>query len=121
MHCQFGCDAESVKLIRLVGQAKIGKNIRMTRSELVDRLTSRFPQLTEADAKLALGEILSAIQKALAEGRRAEIRDFGTFTCIQREGRLGRNPKTGQAVTVPTKCIPHFKAGKSLRNRVMPP
>jgi len=90
----------------------------MTRSELTDLLSQRFPQLLKADADMAVGEILSAIGQTLSQGHRVEIRGFGTFALNYRPPRVGRNPKTGDRVNVPGKYSPHFKPGKELRERV---
>lgn len=90
----------------------------MTRSELIDRLSERFPQFTHKDAELAVGEILGAIQGALCSGDRVEIRGFGSFSLNFRPPRTARNPKTGEPVSVPAKVVPHFKAGKELRELV---
>ena len=92
----------------------------MIRSELIERMASRFPQLMEDDAKCAVNEILLAIQGALVRGERVEFRDFGTFCLNYRSGRSARNPKTGGSVLVPAKFTPHFKAGKELKKRVLP-
>jgi integration host factor subunit beta len=90
----------------------------MTRSELTHRLSARFPQLMAKDAELAVKEILGAIQKALVFGNRVEIRGFGTFALNYRPPRVGRNPKSGEKVVLLGKHVPHFKAGKELRERV---
>lgn len=90
----------------------------MTRSELVTALALRFPQLVQQDADLAVKEILTAISASLAQGGRTEIRGFGTFALNYRQPRLGRNPKTGEKVAVTGKFVPHFKAGKELRELV---
>lgn len=90
----------------------------MTRSELIAALAQRFPQLVQKDAELAVSEILSAISQALSKGHRVEIRGFGSFALNYRPPRTGRNPKSGEAVQVPEKYVPHFKAGKELRERV---
>lgn len=90
----------------------------MTRSDLIGALSARFPQLMTKDAEFAVKEILDAIQKALVEGNRVEIRGFGSFALNYRPPRIGRNPKTGEKVSVPGKYVPHFKAGKELRERV---
>lgn len=90
----------------------------MTRSDLIAILTKNFPSLTAKDAQIAVKEITDAIGEALAQGERVEIRGFGSFSLNYRSPRTGRNPKTGEKVTVPAKHIPHFKAGKSLRDRV---
>lgn len=90
----------------------------MTKSELIARLAERFPQLVAKDAELSVKVILDALSEALAKGDRIEIRGFGSFSLNYRPRRLGRNPKTGAKVEVPAKYVPHFKAGKELRERV---
>ncbi|MDP1527652.1 MAG: integration host factor subunit beta [Rhodocyclaceae bacterium] len=90
----------------------------MTKSELIARLAERFPQLVAKDADLSVKMILDAMSEALAKGDRIEIRGFGSFSLNYRPPRLGRNPKTGAKVEVPAKYVPHFKAGKELRERV---
>jgi integration host factor subunit beta len=90
----------------------------MTKSELIAKLTGRYPQLVAKDAELAVRTILEAMAKALAQGQRIEIRGFGSFSLNFRPPRVGRNPKTGDKVSVPSKYVPHFKAGKELRERV---
>ncbi len=90
----------------------------MTRSSLVARLAERFPHLMARDTELAVRLILDAIGDALAEGSRVEVRGFGSFALSYRPPRLGRNPKSGDQVVVPAKHVPHFKAGKELRERV---
>lgn len=90
----------------------------MTRSELIARLASRFPQLVAKDAEIAVTSILRTLSDTLARGDRIEIRGFGSFALNFRPPRVGRNPKTGEKVEVPEKYVPHFKAGKELRERV---
>ena len=90
----------------------------MTRSELIAALSFRFPSLMAKDADVAVKEILDAIGTALAQGCRVEIRGFGSFGTIYRPPRTGRNPKSGESVSVPAKYVPHFKAGKEMRERV---
>ncbi len=90
----------------------------MTKSELIARLAERYPQLIAKDADFAVNTILDAMSKALAEGHRIEIRGFGSFALNRRPPRIGRNPKSGEKVMVPEKRVPHFKAGKELRERV---
>ena len=95
----------------------------MTRSSLVARLSERFPHLMARDTELAVRLILDAIGDALAESSRVEVRGFGSFALSFRPPRVGRNPKSGDQVVVPAKHVPHFKAGKELRERVdqLPP
>ncbi len=90
----------------------------MTKSELIAQLASRYPQLVITDAEMAVKTILDAVSSSLAEGQRVEIRGFGSFSLNYRPPRMGRNPKTGEKVEVPEKYVPHFKAGKELRERV---
>lgn len=90
----------------------------MTKSELIAKLAARHPQLVAKDAELAVKMVLDAMSKALAEGDRIEIRGFGSFGLNYRPPRVGRNPKSGERVHVPEKNVPHFKAGKELRERV---
>ncbi|HEY1182076.1 MAG TPA: integration host factor subunit beta [Rhodocyclaceae bacterium] len=90
----------------------------MTKSELIARLAARFPQLVAKDADLAVKVVLDAMTAALARNDRIEIRGFGSFALNYRPPRVGRNPKSGEKVNVPAKHVPHFKAGKELRERV---
>ena len=90
----------------------------MTKSELIARLAERYPQLIAKDADFAVNTILDAMTQSLAAGQRIEIRGFGSFALNTRPPRVGRNPKSGEKVLVPEKRVPHFKAGKELRERV---
>ncbi|NBU59026.1 MAG: integration host factor subunit beta [Betaproteobacteria bacterium] len=90
----------------------------MTKSELIAQLSVRFPQLVLKDAEIAVKTILDAMSQTLCDGHRIEIRGFGSFSLNYRPPRQGRNPKTGDTVPVPAKYVPHFKAGKELRDRV---
>lgn len=91
----------------------------MTRSELVTAIAQRFPQLVQQDAELAVKEILGAIAESLVQGGRTEIRGFGAFALNYRAARIARNPKTREKVAVAGKYVPHFKAGKELRELVL--
>ena len=90
----------------------------MTRSDLIAVLSFRFTSLMAKDAEIAVKEIIEAIGNSLVQGNRVEIRGFGSFSLNYRPPREGRNPKTGVAVLVPAKYVPHFKAGKEMRERV---
>ena len=90
----------------------------MTRSDLIAALASRFPNLMSKDAEVSVKEILDAISDALVKGDRVEIRGFGSFGLNYRPARTGRNPKSGERVMVAQKYVPHFKAGKEMRERV---
>ena len=90
----------------------------MTRSDLVEQLLAKFPQLSPRDAELTVKILLDAMSDALAKGDRIEIRGFGSFAVRRRSPRVGRNPRTGQAVPIPEKLAAHFKPGKALRAAV---
>lgn len=90
----------------------------MNRSDLHTRLSELHPQLPGKNVELSVKVILDAISAALSRGGRAEIRGFGCFDLNYRPPREGRNPKNGNKVKVPAKYVPHFKAGKELRERV---
>ncbi|MFZ4539357.1 integration host factor subunit beta [Propionivibrio sp.] len=90
----------------------------MTRSNLIEALTYRFANLMATDAEIAVKVIIEAIGNALSKGDRVEIRGFGSFSLNYRPPRKGRNPKSGEAVSVPAKYVPHFKAGKEMRECV---
>jgi len=90
----------------------------MTKSELILKLAERFPQLVVKDADYAVNMMLEAMASALVNGDRIEIRGFGSFALNYRPPRVGRNPKSGEKVDVQAKWVPHFKAGKELRERV---
>ena len=90
----------------------------MTKSELIAILASRYPQLAARDTDIAVKTVLDAMTQALVNGQRIEIRGFGSFSLSQCSPRVGRNPKSGEKVMVPGKQVPHFKAGKELRERV---
>ena len=90
----------------------------MTRSDLIAALAERFPRLVAKDAEIAVKEILDAIGQSLSQGGRVEIRGFGSFGLNYHPARTGRNPKTGDKVEVAPKYVPHFKAGKEMRERI---
>ncbi len=90
----------------------------MTKSELIEALARQQPHLAIKDVELAVKCIIEQMNHALASGDRIEIRGFGSFSLHHREPRIGRNPKTGESVSLPSKHVPHFKPGKELRDRV---
>jgi len=90
----------------------------VTKSELIDLLASRQKHLAHLDVELSVKSIIEQMSAALASGDRIEIRGFGSFSLHFRAPRMGRNPKTGEAVALPGKHVPHFKPGKALRERV---
>ncbi len=90
----------------------------MTKSELILRLAEKNPHLFQRDIERIVNTIFESITAALAKGQRVELRGFGAFSVKRRESRTGRNPRTGEAVEVSEKCIPFFKTGKQLRDRL---
>jgi integration host factor subunit beta len=90
----------------------------MKRTELIAALARRFPVLTEQDAALSVKYLLDAITGAVAYGGRIEVRGFGSFGVRVCPLPKAHDPKTGEAVAVGTKCVPHFATGKALRQRV---
>lgn len=90
----------------------------MTKSELIESLARRQTQLAYKDVELAVKTILEHMANALANGERIEIRGFGSFSLHYRPPRVGRNPKSGEPVSLPAKHVPHFKPGKQLRDRI---
>ncbi len=90
----------------------------MTKSELIESLSKRQSQLAYKDVELAVKTILEHMANALSNGERIEIRGFGSFSLHYRPPRVGRNPKSGDPVSLPAKFVPHFKPGKQLRDRI---
>ena len=90
----------------------------MTKSELIEALAEQQQHLAYKDVELAVKSVLEEMSEALSSKERIEIRGFGSFSLHYREPRRGRNPKTGDSVELDGKHVPHFKAGKELRERV---
>jgi len=90
----------------------------MTRSELIDLMADSQNQLSTKDVELAVKLLIDHMSEILSAGQRIEIRGFGSFSLHYREPRQGRNPRTGDAVELRGKHVPHFKPGKELRERV---
>jgi len=90
----------------------------MTKSELIEALALKQTHLMQKDVELAVKLVLDQISNALSRQERVEIRGFGSFALHSRPSRIGRNPKTGEAVRIPAKHVPHFKPGKEMRERV---
>jgi len=90
----------------------------MTKSELIARLAEANPHLYHRDVERIVTTVFEEITNALAVGNRVELRGFGAFSVKNRGPRIGRNPRTGEAVDVSAKYIPYFKTGKKLRERL---
>jgi len=90
----------------------------MIRSELIQIIADENPHLYQRDVERIVNTVFSEITEALAKGDRVELRGFGAFSVKLRDARMGRNPRTGQAVKVERKAVPFFKTGKLLRDRL---
>lgn len=90
----------------------------MTKSELINALASKNPNLHHIDLERVVNTVFDEITNALEDGDRVELRGFGAFSVRERDARTGRNPRTGESVEVAAKRVPFFKAGKELRERL---
>ena len=90
----------------------------MIRSELLQALAKENPDLRPDDVERVIAIFFDEISERLAAGGRVELRGFGAFSTREREARKGRNPRTGEAVSVPGKRVPYFKPGKEMRARL---
>lgn len=90
----------------------------MIRSELVQKIADENPHLYQRDVERIVNTIFEEIVDALASGDRVELRGFGAFSVKKRDARVGRNPRTGESVSVEEKHVPFFKTGKLLRDRL---
>ena len=90
----------------------------MTKSDLILRLAEKYPHLLQREIERIVNTVFDEISNALARNSRVELRGFGAFSIKQREARQGRNPRTGENVSVSEKFVPFFKTGKQLRDRL---
>jgi integration host factor subunit beta len=90
----------------------------MIKSELVEKIAEASPHLFQRDVEHIVNAILNEITDALSRGDRVELRGFGAFSVRNRSARVGRNPRSGTKVSVTEKCVPFFKTGKELRERL---
>ena len=90
----------------------------MTKSELITYLAEENPHLYQRDVERIVTTVFDEIASALSQGDRVELRGFGAFSVKHRESRVGRNPRTGEAVQVGAKRVPYFKTGKQLREKL---
>jgi integration host factor subunit beta len=90
----------------------------MIRSELIQTIADENPHLYQRDVERIVNTVFEEIIDAVADGNRVELRGFGAFSVKRREPRVGRNPRTGEAVHVEEKHVPFFKTGKLLRDRL---
>ncbi len=94
------------------------KNKSVTKSELIERISLKLTQLSPKDVELSVKTLIEKVIDTLSGGNRTEIRGFGSFSVHYRKPRIGRNPKTGDSVSLPGKNATHFKPGKVLRNKI---
>ena len=90
----------------------------MIRSELVQIIADQNPHLFQRDVERIVNTVFDEITNAMANGDRVELRGFGAFSVKKRDARVGRNPRTGESVSVSEKHVPFFKTGKLLRDRL---
>ena len=90
----------------------------MIRSELIQIIADENPHLYQRDVERIVNTVFSEITEALAKGDRVELRGFGAFSVKVRDARIGRNPRTGEAVKVDSKTVPFCKTGKLPRDRL---
>jgi len=90
----------------------------MTKAELVDKISEKKPGLTRKQVEVVVNTVLDGVKDALSRDDKVEIRGFGSFRVRNRRAKEGRNPKTGETVSVPPKKVPFFKAGKEMREMV---
>jgi integration host factor subunit beta len=99
-------------------RGETGHSTKMIKSELIGKLAGENPHLTQRDIERVVGVIFERMIDALAGGGRVELRGFGAFSVRSRPARAGRNPRTGEPVSVKAKHVPFFKSGKELRERL---
>ncbi len=90
----------------------------INKKDLIEIIAKEQDQLPYKDIELSIKTIISSMVKSLKKGERIEIRGFGSFSLRYRKPRVGRNPKSGQSVNIEERYVPHFKPGKSLKERV---
>ena len=90
----------------------------MTRSQLIEEVAAKSSNFSKKDVEVIVTTLFSSIADSLASGEKIEIRGFGSFKVKDRDGRKGRNPKSGEGIFVDPKKVPFFKAGKELKERV---
>jgi integration host factor subunit beta len=90
----------------------------MIRSELIEKIADENPHLYQRDVERIVNTVFESIIDAMSDGNRVELRGFGAFSVKKRDARVGRNPRTGEAVQVDEKHVPFFKTGKLLRDRL---
>jgi integration host factor subunit beta len=85
---------------------------------LIQKIADENPHLTQREVERIVNTVFEEVVTALSSGNRVELRGFGAFSVKKRDGRTGRNPRTGETVEVEEKHVPFFKTGKLLRDRL---
>jgi DNA-binding protein HU-beta len=88
----------------------------MNKAEFIEKLASKT-KLTKSQSEFVFDAAIELIQKTVSKGDDVKIVGFGTFSAVKRKPRVGRNPKTGQTVEIPSQIVPHFKPGKEFKSR----
>ena len=102
----------------MISIAKQRAGGKMIRSELIQIIADQNPHLFQRDIERIVNTVFDEITNAMANGDRVELRGFGAFSVKKRDARVGRNPRTGESVSVSEKHVPFFKTGKLLRDRL---
>ncbi len=89
----------------------------MTKQDMINRMAQKA-RISKAAAGRALDCYIQAVGEELKETGKLSLVGFGTFSCVQRRARTGRNPKTGSAINIPAKKVVRFRAGKGLSDVV---
>ena len=90
----------------------------MIRSELIQKIADESPHLYQRDVERIVNTVFEEVTDAMSRGDRVELRGFGAVSVKKRDARVGRNPRTGETMQVEEKCVPFFKTGKLLRDRL---
>ena len=90
----------------------------MNKSDLILKILESEPTIYKKDANKIVNVFFDTISKAISNGERVELRGFGVFDVKQRQARIARNPKNGEAVPVPAKKVPFFRMGKNMKDRI---
>jgi integration host factor subunit beta len=91
----------------------------MTKSEMIEKIAQEYPSLSKKDIEIIVNGVFSSIKETLKNGGKVEIRGFGSFKVREKSAKIGRNPKTGEKVSVPPKKVPYFKPGKEIKEQLI--
>jgi len=90
----------------------------MTKSELIEAVAAKVTNFSRKDVEIIVETLFESMAQSLSQGDKVEIRGFGSFKIKERDGRQGRNPKSGENIFIDAKKVPFFKAGKEIRERI---